>query len=320
MGREVKHIKVYSKKYNIEGEIMDAGVVTKLTFHYDNKDIILGLSHGLTFHDTYENAGEKAIDFYIEKIQPDTNDKVMLHNWYMNMVDYHNGSFLQLHGVVTGHERLMDSTFIHTSEVLSYEVDYEKGELIAQTRNTLYHCPLNYMNFSKYEKENEDIHLIADYERIKKEYQERMEYPEIEPGNVLLVLSNFDEYYFHSLYCKPREDTNVLKWQGYPHVGMFQDSFLVQTERVPLEREDAVYGIDLRYFPHYQNIEFYTEETVGMPWYIENIGSTTIYCRTSCGQIKLEPHSRKKVCEENTEEENLILPGGDLYPAGFIEG
>lgn len=99
MGREAKYIKVYSKKYNVEGEIMDAGVVTKLTFCYDNKDITVGLSQGLTFHDTYENAGEKAIDFYIENIKPDTDDKVMLHNWYMNIVDYQDESFLQLHVV-----------------------------------------------------------------------------------------------------------------------------------------------------------------------------------------------------------------------------
>lgn len=48
------------------------------------------------------------------------------------------------------------------------------------------------------------------------------------------------------------------------------------------------YKIDLRYFPHYQNIEFYSEDTDGCPWYIENIGDVVIFARTSAGTIKLE--------------------------------
>ena len=77
--------------------------------------------------------------------------------------------------------------------------------------------------------------------------------------------------------------------------------------------------IDLRYFPHYQNIEFYSEHTGGYPLYIENIGDVVIYARTSAGTIKLEPGDRKKVVKENEEVETPVLPGGDLYPAGIVE-
>ena len=34
-----QEIAVYSEKYNVQGKVMDYGVVTKLVFNYDGKDI-----------------------------------------------------------------------------------------------------------------------------------------------------------------------------------------------------------------------------------------------------------------------------------------
>ena len=48
--------------------------------------------------------------------------------------------------------------------------------------------------------------LIPEYDLAKEIFKNR-EKPSIEPGNVLLVLSDYDEYYFNSLYCKEMEDT-----------------------------------------------------------------------------------------------------------------
>ena len=72
------------------------------------------------------------------------------------------------------------------------------------------------------------------------------------------------------------------------------------------------FKIDLRYFPHYQNIEFYSEDTDGCPWFIENIGDVVIYVKTSSGTIKLEPGDRKEVVKENAEDETPFLPGGSI--------
>ena len=133
--------------------------------------------------------------------------------------------------------------------------------------------------------------------------------PSIEAGKVLLVLSNFDEYYFNSLYYQPEEGAEPLDYTGSPHIGTYRDSYLIST---------VDYKINLRYFPHFQNIKFYCEETNDMPWFIENIGDITLYAKTSCGLLRLEPGDRKEVKKENAEEEKLILPGGDLYPPQFI--
>ena len=93
-------------------------------------------------------------------------------------------------------------------------------------------------------------------------------------------------------------------------MGTFQDSFLIGTKDQ---------SVDLRYFPHFQNVEFYMLRTGGCPFFIENIGDVVLYASTNVGTIRLEPGDRKEVAEENAEEETPMLPNGDLYPAGVID-
>ena len=121
----------------------------------------------------------------------------------------------------------------------------------------------------------------------------------IEPGNVLLVLSDACAYYFDSLFYLPKdsEDGKPLEYFGYSHIGIRQDSYLVMSGQDGLE--DG--RIDLRYFPGDQTVEFYMEETDGCPWYLENRGSTALKVRTSCGTICLKLGERKPVCRASTE-------------------
>ena len=152
--------------------------------------------------------------------------------------------------------------------------------------------------------------MISDYEKIKAEYKDKDLRPAIELGKVLLVLSNFSNYYFHSFYCIPEDGDQPCEYRGDAHIGMFQDSYLVEADHG---------RIDLRYFPHFQNIEFYSEHTEGMPLFLENVGDVPLYAKSSVGTIKLNPGERKEVTKENAESETPSLPNGDLYPAGIIE-
>ena len=235
--------------------------------------------------------------------------KLQLHYWYIGEHEIDGEKLLLGHGIVTGHKKLPDSIDMHTSAVEDINIDEEEGELVLTTRNSVYHCPLAYCRFRK---QDEYPNIIPDYERLKEKYKDTIDYPSIEPGNVLLVLSNFCDYYFHSLYYVPRdsEDGERLEFSGWPHIGMLQDSYLINTED---------YEVDLRYFPHFRNIEFYLEDTDGCPWFIQNIGDVAIFARTSVGTIKLEPGDRKEVVKENVEDETPILLDGDLYPAVIIE-
>ena len=90
-----------------------------------------------------------------------------------------------------------------------------------------------------------------------------------------------------------------MPFRGTPHIGMFQDSYLIHCEGT------SVY---IKYFPHYQNIEFYSVDTENKAFFVENIGDITLYVRFIGGLICLGPGERKEVCEANAEKEEPLLP------------
>lgn len=114
-----------------------------------------------------------------------------------------------------------------------------------------------------------------------------------------------------TLYCKYLGEKDPVPFHSSTHIGMIQDSFLI---RVPEHQK-----IDLRYFPHYQFIDFYSELTDEMPLFLENIGDVPLYAKTSCGLMKLGPRERKEVIKENCSNDKVHLAGGDLYPAQLIK-
>lgn len=305
---------VYSGKYDVHGTILDYGFMIKLKFDYEDKEIEMAVSRPFPEHgeEAFKKLGEETIDTYVEKLLSGEIKvpRTMLRYWHVDKRrDEGTGEeYLLAHGNVTGHKRLVDSTFIHTSVIQEMKINGVSGELEIQTMNTKYYCPLVYCNFKR---QDEYAGLIPDYGSIKKKYSNTIKTPTIEAGKVLLILSNFDEYYFNSLYYIPEGEKEPIKYTAYPHIGTFQDSFLIQDENWD--------KIDLRYFPHYQNIEFYAEHIGGKPLFVENIGDITLFADTSEGIIKLEPGDRKEVCKENAESDICGLPGGDLYPAGIIE-
>ncbi len=306
-----EEIAVYSEKYDIHGVIKDYGMVTKLFFSYDGKEIEMGIDRNPLREEKFEDLGRNIIDSYVDNLAMHSEGrKLQLHFWYVDEHEYQGKICKVGHGIVTGHKRLSDSTDIHTSAVVGIQVDEEADEVILTTRNSIYHCPIVYCNF---DKQDEHSNLIPNYEHLKEKYKGAIDYPSIEAGNVLLVLANFSEYYFHSLYYVPldSEGGEPIDYVAWPHIGMFQDSFLINDKDYKM--------IDIRYFPHYQNIEFYSEIADDRPFFIENIGDATIYAEAHCGVIKLEPGDRKEVKKENAETDSPILPGGDLYPAGIIE-
>ncbi len=305
-------VEVYSEKYDIHGTVRDYGngMVTKLFFTYNGKENVIGIRRNILNGEKFEDIGKNIIESYVANLESnDEGRKLQLHYWYVGEHENNGEMVLVGHGIVTGHKKIEDAIDVHTSAVKTVYVDEEAGELILTTKKSIYHCPLEYCNFKK---QDGYPNIIPNYDDIKEKYQDAIEYPSIEPGKVLLVLANFCDYYFHSLYYVPKdsEDGKKLEFTGSPHIGMIQDSYLINTKD---------HRIDLRYFPHYGNIEFYSENTNKCPLFIENIGDMVIYARTSAGTIKLEPGDRKEVIKENAEDETPILPGGDLYPAGIIE-
>ncbi len=231
--------------------------------------------------------------------------KTQLHYWHVQMVNTRKGTLIRANGIVSGHAILRETNEINTSIIRQIEIDTESDEAIIRTLNTVYYCPLAYMD---YEKQDCWPQLIPKYDWVKSKYKGKRIEPSIDPGKILLVLSNHDKYYFHSLFYKGQEKLPPIEYKAYPHIGTFHDSFLIFAE-----------GMHFRYFPHYRNIEFYVEVTDGKPWFLENIGDSLLYARTLLGTIKLEPGERKEVKRENAEKKEISLDEGELYPPGIVE-
>ena len=292
---------IHSEKYDVDGQVLDYGMVIKLEFIYEGRAHSIGLAR--PFQEELADAGLRTMERTIENLlSGGASRNPMLFKWY---VDTWADSMIA-HGVVTGHRKLPDTMFINTSPVKDIEIDSERGEAVIVTMNTIYCCPLNSLSFSK---QDENPELIPGYEAVKEKFSVPVEDPEIEQGKILLVLSDHDEYYFHSL-CVRDKDGKPLSYSAHPHIGTFQDSFLIHT---------ADLKIDLCYFPHFRNISFYSSRTDNMPLYAENIGSGVIYIRFGGYTFKLDPGIRMELCEENAMGDVPDLPNGDLYPAGILE-
>ena len=56
-----QEIAVYSEKYDIQGKVMDYGVVTKLVFSYDGKDLEVGIHNNPLMNTDYAQTGQQKI-------------------------------------------------------------------------------------------------------------------------------------------------------------------------------------------------------------------------------------------------------------------
>lgn len=225
-----------------------------------------------------------------------------LYKWY---IDKHKMSdkneVLRAHGIVTGHNKLRDTTFINTSEVKT--VIIENGIAIVQTRNTRYECDLECAQYDLFDVPE----IIPNFDLYKMIYasEQKNKRVALENDGVVIILGNNREYYFDSIYIKFQGEEKYSN-QVQPHIGMFQDSVLciLDTEKI---------SIDYRYFP-YQNfhVEFYSWMRE-IDTYIENCGDKTLFVTAEHRVYKILPQDRKKIIEENAEGAISDLNHTDLY-------
>ena len=241
---------------------------------------------------------------------PEEEDKYTphLYHWRIekSVHPYTGKEYVLAHGVVTGHRRLTDTTFIHTSPVQHIEVDRETEQVCIRTKNTEYHCRLSECDFSK----PGTCEFIPGLSEYAEKYEREKEYDQ-DDNTILLILSDHESYYFKTALIK-RSGVIHRGWMR-PHIGTFQDSCLISCKGYEQR-------IDIRYFPHYRHLETYCWETDNLPVYLENEGDSAIFYRTYEGLIELKPGERKLVSKENamSDEDAPILDQGDLYPAEML--
>lgn len=228
--------------------------------------------------------------------------KSKMYYWYLSKDE--NGN-IRLHGNVTGHYKYEDSTFINSSFVSNFFI--KGNELLVETQNSLYKCPLSFCNIKKQESTHNEFFDENEWNQILAQTNYKTEIT-CDENEILLVISNYDDYYFNDLIAY--NNGKKIQYEVFPHIGTFQDSFLITNY------ED---DIDIRYFPHPGNLEFYSECFGNREFLIENIGDNELFAQTSVGVIKIEPNQRKAIIKENIIKEEKYLTGGDLYPAGFID-
>lgn len=297
---------IKSDKHKIEGTLVDTSFVSKVVFKYGEKSIMIAVRPDA--HHTLPEIGKMAIDSYVDYLCDMSTYVTRMHNWVVT--ERYGDKYLD--GIVTGHKRIQDGHYANATDIQCYKVDRIREEIMIQTRNTLYHCAFAECDW-RHQDKNPDA--LPEYAKIRKEYRNYMaeHIPTIEPGKVLLTLSDCDEYYFHSLYVQKKEGEKPLDWCGAANTGRVQDSYCIDIY------EDEMEAYDISYFPHLKNIELYSVCLDDMPLYVENIGYTTLYVQCG-GVIELKPGERKEVCKENRmEEPPYYLPDGDLYPCRIGE-
>ncbi len=139
MGESIlrKEIPVYSEKYDIHGIVKDYGMVTKLFFAYDGREIEMGIDRNPLKNEDFADIGKALIESYISDLS--TSDrKLQLHDWYIAEYEDKGETYRIGHGIVTGHKRIADSVNAHTSAVQAIRIDEEAEELIMTTRNSVY--------------------------------------------------------------------------------------------------------------------------------------------------------------------------------------
>lgn len=136
---------VTSFKHGIWGKINDYGVVIKLNFAYKDKEVEIALSRPFPDEDNaLLKLGQETINSYVDNLvaEEEAKRRLMLHYWYVNEVPYGDQKYTCAHGIVSGHKRLEDATFIHTSAVERVEINTESAEAMIRTKNSVYYCPL----------------------------------------------------------------------------------------------------------------------------------------------------------------------------------
>ena len=307
---DVKEYPIHSKKYDLNGLVTVVPPVSGVSFHYDKNFFSKKIEYELSGDvEEIRKIGVEIMEDFLDKIIAGEVEikKVRLFNWYLSEAEHLGVPYIRCNGNVVNHHRFWNSQWIWTSDIHEIDVQEEIGEIIITTRNTRYHNKIDSWDWNEQDKHPD---AFPNYQYFREKYKVEKEDP-IEPGKVLLSISNYDSYYFHDIFYKEDETSEKMKFHTWPHVGMFQDSFLIHNEDFCI--------FDIRYFPHPGNIEFYSEQTNGKPFFIENVGTEVLYANTSVGIIKLEPGERKEVIVENAEKEKIFLRGGDLYPATIIE-
>lgn len=196
--------------------------------------------------------------------------KNTMRHWHVSKCERGNKTYELVFGQFFNRERIDDGIIGHTSPMQSITVNEVEQEYEIQTLNTLYHCSFDSLLFELQDKSD---CVLPEYERIKKAYHHPVDTTKLTKKDMLLVLSDYSDFFFENLIYQ-NEDGSEGHCRGYPHIGMFDDTFLIGGGN---EVYDAMKHIDIRYYVGIDGIEFYSLDTGGRNLWIENRGDSPLF-------------------------------------------
>lgn len=232
-----------------------------------------------------------------------------MRHWYVGSVNYYGKNYYLILGQFFNRPGLYDGLNGHSSEVKSVTINEEEEEYEIQTRNTLYHCSFDSLLF---EQQDKSPYKLPEYERIKEKYWHPVDRSSLGKDDMLLVVADYGDYFFESLLYQ-NKDGSEGSYDGYPHIGMFTDTFLISGGNSP---DGSIYDpsnedIDIRYYVGPFGFTFYSLDTGGRNLWIENRGDSTLEIY-GCGKcIRLESGKRIKALDRENMTERKEMMGWD---------
>lgn len=201
-----------------------------------------------------------------------------LRHWYLANYEWHGKDVLLAYGQFFNRVHILDGTVGHTSIVQSVKINRDEKEFEIQTKNNLYHCSFDSCFF---ERQDNSPYKLPDYEEIKAEYYQPVDTEELSENDMLLVVADYNEFFFESLIYQ-NLDGSKDDFSGYPHIGMFTDSYLIEGSQKYYADKSKFIHIDIRYFVYDCGFEFYSLDTGGKNLWIENRGDSALHI-SGCG-------------------------------------
>lgn len=209
-----------------------------------------------------------------------------LRHWYLGEYEWNDEKVVLVFGQFFNRPGIYEGMVGHTSIVQSVKINHEEQEFEIQTENTLYHCSFD---SCFYERQDDSPYELPEYEEIKAEYYKPINTEGLSVHDMILVVADYNNYYFEKLiYQNP--DGSEGDYSGYPHVGMYTDTYLIDGNRH--FGDGSSQNIDIRYYVNRGGFEFYSLDTGGRNLWIENRGDSTLHIWGCGSRMALEPGKR----------------------------
>lgn len=201
-----------------------------------------------------------------------------LYQWYLS--PHRSGGHI-LHGIVTGHPNISDSTRIHTSPILDAHLHPDEPDTyVFRTHRTEYICRLEDCSRNQCDSFLNDILAYTDIpgwllslrqHLLNAPQPEYRSFPDIPDNTILLRLGNNFPHYFGGMFVHVG-GRKLTSEEVCVHLGMFIESFLCL-----LYDNEQHANYDLSYFLHSGgHIQFYGWLNNSLPVRIENCGDDSI--------------------------------------------